>query len=123
MGEAGRCRRLTTLPEPSLPERAYLAWHLRQRQTRSALRRGLRTVRSSPLFSDLAQALGVRLEGLLLRVRLVACSAEPTAGHLKGCDIHFVLRTADCTLHLDEVLERGYTYRVSVEIHDVGMAA
>jgi len=66
----------------------------------------------------------MRLGGLLLlTVRLVACPAETTAGGFKGFDIYFVLGTSRGALHLDEVLERCDAYGISVEIHDVGVAA
>lgn len=69
------------------------------------------------------QTLGDAPERLLFSVRLVACSAETTAGHLKGFDIYFVLGTSRCALHLNQVLERCDAYGSSVEIHDVGVAA
>jgi hypothetical protein len=74
-------------------------------------------------FLDVARAVPIRLSGLLSSVRLVACPAETTAGHLKGFDVHLVLGASRCALHLNEVLERCDAYGISVEIHDVGVAA
>src|ERR1700691_4575265 len=49
-GEAGPCRRRITRPEPSPPELASAARHLRQRQTRSADDDGFRAPYGPPLF-------------------------------------------------------------------------
>jgi hypothetical protein len=59
----------------------------------------------------------------LWSVWLVAYPAESAAGNLEGFDIYFVLRASRRALHLDEVLERCDAYGISVEIHDVGVAA